>query len=286
MGSGAEGYGMLRSWIIVGVIFLCCVSSLHAEESPASVSAAENGGYIQITLVLPNSTESTVGTVSYWLLPPGSDCSTAQLLGWQTVLSTDKEATLKAAVPSEVIPGTYQIFTQYNQRDQKISACDLRPIARTNISFGSIGKEGTDMSGALSGRNASGSEPVYRIDSMTGIDTLVRISPGDTLSPVLTITNTGANDTSALPIEVHGFLGSHELIPSGATFKPLNSGESTTITPVFSIPDTITPVGYPFFVILDPRGEHGQVSKNGNLKRAIGQIGFKLEAPDIGCNCK
>ena len=142
------------------------------------------------------------------------------------------------------------------------------------------------MSGGLESRAETGSGPRYRIDSLSGVDTTVRKAPGEMISPVLAVTNTGADDTSGLPVEVHAYLGNDELIPAGGTFGPLKSGESTTLSPVYTIPGSISLQSYPFFVILDPRGEHGPVSQESHLKRTPGQLSVRIVEPDIGCGCK
>jgi hypothetical protein len=288
LASAAERYIMKQYRFMAGAILFCSLLILTvAGDSAASVSATESDGYILTGLSLPGDTSIRPGTLSYWLYPTGSDCRKAEFIGWRAI-SPDStgEITMKTSVPEGVTAGTYQIRVMHNQGYGKVSPCDNGAFAENSIRIQTPGKGGRDMSGSLSGGNTSGAGTWYRIESLSNIDTAVRVNPGETLSPVLTVTNTGADDTSSSPVEVHGYFGSHELVPTGATFEPLKSGESATVTPVFTIPEAIQLQGYPFFVILDPNGEHGQVSLDANLKRAPGQIGFNLEAPDIGCGCK
>ncbi|MFH0966966.1 MAG: hypothetical protein V1862_04695, partial [Methanobacteriota archaeon] len=130
------------------------------------------------------------------------------------------------------------------------------------------------------------SVPDYRVDSIEGIDTALRVAPGATLQPTVRITNTGADDTTGQPVEVHAYLGSEELIPVQATVEPMKGGVTLTSGLSYLIPDTIPLRSFPFYLIIDPRGEHGAPDAATNLKRTGGQMSVRVVEPDLGCGCK
>jgi hypothetical protein len=291
-----ELYRMKRylTTIIAGIILLWCITQVYAESGISGnaelsfTSATEEGGFISTELALPShlQQEDTSGILSYWLYPSGNDCKTARLLGWQQTSESAGKIAMKAAVPYAVIPGTYTLGAQFKPGNSLPLACDTGTSAQTTVGIVTPGQAGRDMSAALSGGTEARNGASYQIDSISGVDTAIRKAPGETVTPTLKITNTGSDDTSGLPVEVHAYLGTEELIPADGMIASLQAGNSQTVGLTYTIPDTIPLRSYPFFVIVDPRGSHGPVDPDKNLKRTGGQMTVRVVEPDTGAGCE
>jgi len=248
-------------------------------------SASEEGGYITTDILLsPGS--GNEGYLTLWFNTPGGDCKDARLLSWKHLSSgTDAGSVhMESAVPVDVTPGTYEITATYGGGSSFPSSCDKGVSAMSPVSISTPGQAGHDMAGWLK-NNTPESGAHYSIDVISGIDTAVRVEPGATIQPVVTVSNQGTDDTSGDQVEVHAFLGGNELIPVKAFIAPLKSGEVKEESLSFTVPGYIPQQGYPFFLIIDPRGDHGPVDSTSNLKRTGGKMSVSIEDPGVGCGC-
>jgi hypothetical protein len=274
------------------IMLVCMISPAGAANGPFNLSFSsvkEEGGYITADMSVTTLHENgeNDGFLSFWFSPAGGDCANARPLGWQYLPLKQGALTIpmKAAVPYAVIAGTYTLTAVYKPGDVVPSACDTGPAAQTSVSITTPGQGTHDMAGTLTGDSGDSSKPDYRIDSVTGVDTAIRVAPGAKLDPSVTITNTGADDTSGKLVEVHAYLGSDELIPVKATIAPMKTGETGIYTLSYTVPGSIPLRSFPFYLIIDPRGEHGTADAATNLKRTSGQMSIRIEEPDIGCGC-
>lgn len=282
----------LVSGFLALIILFCCISPVPADDSPNSLSfspAKEEGGFIsaELTITPLSKGGETGGYLTFWLNPSQKDCSTSRLLSWQHIISgNDPERFLvKAPVPYGVIPGDYEIMVHYGTSSLIPGACDTGPAARNTVHISTPGQGTHDMAATLTADAGKGSGPDYRLESIAGIDTTVRMTPASTLGPSVTITNAGSDDESGQPVEVHAYLGSEELTPVKAIIEPMKAGESQKASLSYIIQDTIPQRSYPFFLIIDPRGVHGSADAATNLKRTGGQMSVHTEEEDIGCGC-
>jgi len=247
--------------------------------------ASEQGGYISTDILFSPGT-GTDGYLTLWFNKPAGDCKDAMLLSWKRLSGETKEGAvhMESAVPVDVTPGTYEITALYGGGTSFPSSCDQGVSSKSPVTISTPAQAGHDMAGRLAASGA-GSGPQYKIDALSGIDTAVRVEPGSTIQPAVTIKNTGADDTSGEPVEVHAFLGGNELIPVHAFIAPLKAGEVKDESLSFTIPGYIPQQGYSFFLIIDPRGDHGVVDSASNLKRTGGKMSVAIEDPGVGCGC-
>jgi hypothetical protein len=278
--------------ILALITLLCIISPALADNGPVSLSfssAKEEGGYITADLAFTPliADGKNDGYLSFWFSPTG-DCGEARPLGWQYIplAQEAKQVSMKAAVPYSVIAGAYTITAIYGPGSLIPVACDKGPAAATTVTISTPGQGTHDMAGTLTGETGNTTGPNYRIDSLTGVDTAIRVAPGAMIEPSVTITNTGSADESGVPVEVHAYLGSEELTPVKGVINPMKGGVSSTSSLSYMIPDTIPLHSYPFYLIVDPRGEHGAPDAATNLKRTGGQMSVRVEVPGVGCGCK
>ena len=275
------------------IILFAGVIPVTADNGPVNLSfssASEEGGFITADVIATPLIKSGIpgGYLTFWLNPSPGDCSTSRLLSWQYLPPGNETANIrmKAPVPYGIIPVTYEIMVHYGSGNQVPAACDTGPADRTTLVISTPGQGSHDMAATLPGAEGKSSGPDYRLDSISGIDTTVRQTPSSSLTPTVTITNGGSDDTTGQPVEVHAYLGSEELIPVTATIEAMKAGESRTASLSYTIPGTIPQRSFPFFMIIDPRGVHGTADAATNLKRTGGQMTVHIVEKDLDCGCK
>ncbi|WP_319579401.1 hypothetical protein [uncultured Methanospirillum sp.] len=275
--------------LVSGILALFCIlfvtPTLAVPVNLTLSGVSEQGGYITIDILLSPGT-GTDGYLTLWFNKPAGDCKDARLLSWKHLTGETKEGTvhMESAVPVDITPGTYEITALYGAGTSLPSSCDQGVSSKSPVTISTPGQAGHDMAGRLAGAG-TGSGPQYKIDAISGIDTAIRVEPGSPIQPGVTIKNTGADDTSGEQVEVHAFLGGNELIPLHASIAPLKAGEVKDESLSFTIPGYIPQQGYPFFLIIDPRGDHGAVDSASNLKRTGGKMSVSIEDPGVGCGC-
>lgn len=275
------------------IILFIFISPACAGTGPGNLSISssdEEGGYIHTTLTTGGVADEA-GYLACWLTPVPGDCSAAHLLAWQILPAGagNDPITLKGPVPYGVIPGTYEVRVQYGMGKTIPDSCDKGTGAVSRVEISTPGKGLHDMAATLPAAERGITGPDYRIDALSGVDTAVRMTPSSLISPVVTISNTGSDDPTGQPVEVHAYLGSEELIPVSATLGPLKGGETKETALSYRIPATISQRSYPFFLIIDPRGVTGPPDAATNLKRTGGQMMVRAEGSDAiaehGCGC-
>ncbi len=288
----AEEYRMMR---ITGSALLVLILLLPAWTAAAGVNltasaAREEGGLIAADLMI-RSPEGGVpdGYLTWWLARPGDACDASRFLGWQAVSpSSGGRYGLKAPVPTGIMPGEYLLIVLFGSGNSIPGACDRDTAAEAGFRISTAGSV-PDMASALTRPTGNETGPDYRIVSVKNLDTTARRSPGSTISPGVTLSNRRGDDTSGLPVEIHAYLGSNELFPVQARTPPVKGGEDRSLTLSFRIPETLPLKSYPFFLIIDPRGDHGAADVD-SLKRTGGQMSIRTEEADPlaghGCNCR
>ncbi|PWR70630.1 hypothetical protein [Methanospirillum lacunae] len=277
--------------LVPGILVLICILFITPTQAgPVNLSitgASEQGGYISTDILFSPGTAGMDGYLTLWFNTPDGDCKNAKLLTWKTLSSGAEPGTvhMESAVPVDVTPGTYTISAIYGTGTSFPSSCDKGTSASSTVVVSTPGQAGHDMAGKLAASGASSTGPKYAIDTISGIDTAVRVEPGSGIKPGVTIRNLGADDTSAGQVEVHAFLGGNELIPVDAVISPMKSGEAKEESLSFTVPGYIPQQSYPFFLIIDPRGDHGLVDPESNLKRTGGKMSVAIEDPGVGCGC-
>lgn len=111
---------------------------------------------------------------------------------------------------------------------------------------------------------------------------------GKSLSPTITVTNEGSDDTGEETMTVSAYLGSYPLISKRNTITPLNGGESRDITLEFLIPDGIPSRDYQFTVSLDNRTEPGETDRSIQQIKAPDLLTVTSKPPKVrmsGCGC-
>ncbi|MFH0967846.1 MAG: hypothetical protein V1862_09215, partial [Methanobacteriota archaeon] len=193
--------GFLALIILHGTIFPAL-----ADTGPVNLtfsSAHEEGGYLTADLILvpSNTNGENIGFISFWFYPVEGDCAKARPLGWQHISleNETEQVSMKAAVPYAVIAGDYTITAIYGTGSLIPAACAKGPAAQTTVIVSTPGQGSHDMAGTLTAGTGNASVPDYRVDSIEGIDTALRVAPGATLQPTVRITNTGADDTTGQP---------------------------------------------------------------------------------------
>lgn len=276
--------------LIILFIFITPASAGTGPGNLSISSITEEGGYISTTLFTGGIADEE-GYLACWLTPVAGDCSAAHLLGWQILPAGAgiDPITMQGPVPYGVIPGTYEVRVQYGTGKTIPDSCAKGIGAVSRVEISTPGKGLHDMAATLPVAEGTSAGPDYRIDALNGVDTANRMTPSSVISPVVTISNTGSDDTTAQPVEVHAFLGSEELIPVSATLEPLKGGETREAALSYRIPAIISQRSYPFFMIIDPRGVSGQADAATNLKRTGGQMMVRAEGTDAiaehGCGC-
>ncbi len=277
--------------VCVALIFvISLIIPTLADTGPVNLtitSASEKDGYITTTLQVTPLIEGTGGYLTLWFIPSSGDCKDARMLGWRHLAQGNDTRTIsmEAAVPIEVTPGSYTVTARYGAGNTIPASCDSGASAPVALVISTPGQDGHDMTGRLTTTAGSGSGPQYQISAITGIDTAIRVAPSSTILPGVTIRNTGADDISGEPVEVHAYLGSDELTPVHAEISPLKAGEVRDETLSYVIPGYIPQQSYSFFLIIDPHGEHGPVDPATSLKRTGGKMSVNIEDPGVGCGC-
>jgi hypothetical protein len=280
-----------RAGIILIILFVSIMSVWADQGSSGLVinSLKEEGGYIfaDLTVTPLMKIDDKGGFLSLWFYPSGTDCTTARLLGWRHISRHDEgtQVIMKSPVPATIIAGTYSVSAHYNAGISFPSACDSKVSATSTLSVTTPGKAGLDMTSILS-ETTEREGPLYQIESISGVDTTIRREPGETLSPTITVKNTGSDDNALDLVEVHAFLGSETLIPISGFVKPLKSGETETVNLVYQVPGTIPLQSYPFFMIIDPFGVHSPAGAPDSLKKTGGKMTIRTVEPDLDCGCK
>lgn len=286
----------MKTFMVPGLlallIFSLVFSPVLAETGPVNLtisSVSEAGGYISADLqITPLVQGNNDGYITLWFNTPGGDCGEANLLSWKHLtLGNDTRTTaLKAAVPVDVTPGSYEVTAIYGPGKSIPASCDKGASAKGVLTVSTPGQAGHDMAGSLSADSVNTSGPDYQIDAITGIDTAVRVAPSSDIQPGVTIRNAGSDDLSGKPVEVHAYLGGDELTPVSAIVSPMKAGEVRNESLSYTIPAAIPQQSYPFFLIIDPLGEHGPADPATNLKRTSGKMSVHVEDPGVGCGCK
>lgn len=285
-----EEYHM-KYFLVPGILALICILFITPTQAgPVNLSisgVSEQGGYITTDILFSPGSAGLDGYLSLWFNTPDGDCKNAKLLTWKALSAGTEPGTvhLESAVPVDVTPGSYAISAIYGTGTSFPSSCDTGVSATSTLVVSTPGQAGHDMAGRPAASGASSTGPRYTIDTISGIDTAVRVEPGSGIKPGVTVKNLGSDDSSASKVEVHAFLGGNELIPVQALISPMKSSEAREESLSFTVPAYIPQQSYPFFLIIDPRGDHGLVDPASNLKRTGGKMSVAIEDPGVGCGC-
>jgi hypothetical protein len=290
----AEQYGMKFFPVLFSLLLMVLLSTIPVlgDNGPVNLSFSslqEKGGYISGDLIITPLIKDgdNDGYITLWLNSQAGVCEAARLLSWKHITLGNDTRTIPvlAAVPNGITSGACQVKAIYGPGKLIPVSCDKGPSVTTSLTITAPGDGSHDMAGTLVSDH-TGSGPDYRIDAIDGIDTTNRVAPGSTLLAEVTISNAGASDTSGEPVEVHAYLGSDELVPENAVIEPMKAGESQKVSLSYLVPVSTAQQGYPFFLIIDPQGEHGDADAKTNLKRTSGKMSVHIEDPGVGCGCK
>ncbi|HWQ67800.1 MAG TPA: hypothetical protein VN372_13150 [Methanospirillum sp.] len=284
--------------IITGTLFILLLCQIfvpvQAEGGMYSLTmkdAWEKDGFISANLTLSVSGASPVqgGYLTLWLADT-DDIKKSRFLTFAYIPFTQsgRPVLLTAAVPRLIQPGSYTIIGLFSPGDRIPITCEPGVQAESPLMVNTPGTGVHDMAATLAGDLTAASGPDYRIAELSGVETIKRVATGKKIEPVISVNNGGSPDTTGRPVEVHAYLGSEELIPVRGTIQPLQAGEAQVVKLLYLIPATTPLQSYPFFLIVDPRSEHGPADAKTNLIRAGGQMSVRIQEdpkPRSLCMC-
>jgi len=133
-----------------------------------------------------------------------------------------------------------------------------------------------------------GSGPDYVISDISLSKKSSWIEPGMSITPNISIWNTGADDTAPGPVQIAASLGAYQLISMNNSISPMKGGEERRVTLEYLIPDGIPSREYPLIITLDPRREKTGINIKNNEEKASGLLTIRTITPKVkvsSCGC-
>ena len=114
------------------------------------------------------------------------------------------------------------------------------------------------------------------------------IEPGMSITPNVTIRNTGGDDTISEPVQIFASLGSYQLTSQNNTISPMKGGEEQQVNLEYIIPDGIPSREYPLIITLDPSREKTGINTKNNEVKASALLTIRTITPKVkvsSCGC-
>jgi hypothetical protein len=135
--------------------------------------------------------------------------------------------------------------------------------------------------------NGTGLGPEYLISDIS-LPENPWFEPGMVLSPEITITNTGGDDTSHSNLSVSASLGAYPLISQNSTITPMKGGEKKRLTLEYLIPNGIPSREYLLFLTVSPDHLHEGDETKDSEPVPSGSLTIRSTSPGVrvnNCGC-
>lgn len=282
-----------RHILIIGIIMvlLICgsnsVLALETKQSESLTIAELNleDGMIYARVILPETGPTGSKPIIAGLFVKDASCSDSRLISWgQAILTSDSkpEVSLYGHIPPGLGIHTITLQAGTNMNEKIPTLCASYVSSAKTLELISLVKNDLDINSWYDTHTSDAkSNSQYIIEEITIPSNYMWINPGSSIKPEIVIKNTGDDDTTTVPIQVHAYLGESMLIPEEAQISPMAHGERKKFTLSYSIPSNLEYGMYDLTLVVDPNLLTGK----GDGHTGGGKI--SLSTPDddsfIGC---